>query len=166
LILGNREGLAWVLENERMAFSEANASRAQRLEPGDRLFLYTTRTAFGDFHGDRSRIIGEAEVTSPVVRRSREVKIGGRAFTRDCKLEFLSLAPFREGLEFAPLVAELEAFPNPSGYSAQLRRPLVPLSDADARLIRSRLRRYVGRPEDAKGSYSTGALRPTTRTSA
>ena len=67
LIFGRSEGLSWVLANERMAFSEANASRAKRLEPGDRLFMYTTKGFFGSPARDLGRVSGEAEVTSLVV---------------------------------------------------------------------------------------------------
>lgn len=153
LVLGSREGLAWVLKNERMAFREANVSRATRLEPGDRLFLYTTRSCFGSFSRDRGRIIGEAEVATPVQRRSRPVEIGGQSFTHDCQIVVNSLAPFREGLELAPLIPELEVFPDPRAYSARLRRPLLLLSSADARLIQTRLTEYVSSPKETSQGY-------------
>jgi hypothetical protein len=159
LVLGSRAGLAWVVANERMAFSEANATRASRLDPGDRMFIYTTRGTFGNFHRDRGRLIGEAEVESHVEPRARAVEIGGQAFSHDCQIALLSLAPYREGLEFAPLVPRLEAFPNPDGYSAKLRRPLVALPPADAKLIRARLESYVCHPGEVIADYRAGERR-------
>lgn len=159
LILGSGEGVAWVLDNERMAFREGNAARAARLEAGDRLFLYTTRACFGNPARSSGRIIGEAEVVSTVGRRDTPVTIGGQPFTHDCRISLTSLAPFGEGLELTPLVAELEVFPKPEVYSAKLRRPLLALPSADAKLIRTRLKPHVGPPKAAKGGYIAGGER-------
>jgi predicted RNA-binding protein len=153
LILGSREGLAWVLENKSMAFREGNASRAQRLEPGDRLFLYTTRGAFGNPTRDRGRIIGEAEVASNVKRRDKAVSIGGKPFTHDCRIVLRSLTPLHEGIELRPLINELEVFPNPDAYSAKLRRPLLALPATDAELIRTRLKTRTRDPEETRSGY-------------
>jgi hypothetical protein len=153
LVLGSREGLGWVLENERMAFREANASRAQRLRPGDQLFLYTTRSAFGKPARDRGRIIGEAEVTTAVERCNNPISIGGQPFTHDCRISLRSLAPFREGLELPPLIDELDIFPDPDAYSAKLRRPLLALPATDAKLIRARLRTHTRNPDRTRSTY-------------
>jgi hypothetical protein len=163
LIFGSRAGLAWVLENERMAFSAANASRASRLEPGDRLFIYTARGTFKNFRRDRGRLIGEAEVESPVKPRKRPVQIDRKSFSHDCEIDLLNLATCHEGLELGPLVIELEAFPNPGGYSAQLRRPLVALPPADANLIRARLKRYVRDPRETIADYLADQQRAAAR---
>lgn len=153
LILGSRDGLAWVLQKERMAFRQANASRAERLEPGDRLFLYTTRSAFGNPARDRGRIIGEAEVTSNVKQREKAALIGGQPFTHDCQIALRGLAPFREGVELTPLIDELEVFPDPDAYSAKLRRPLLALPAADDKLIRARLKAHVRDPNQTRAEY-------------
>lgn len=153
LVLGTREGLAWVISNGRMAFSESNASRVEALKPGDRLFLYTTRGAFGNPALDRGRIIGEAEVKTPVRRRARSLEIGGRTFTHECGIHIESLARYRAGLELTPLVKELHAFPNPNRYSARLRRPLLRLPDEDARLIRRRMKALVEPPARTRRDY-------------
>lgn len=163
LILGSRDGLAWILEKERMAFREANASRAQRLTPGDRLFLYTTRSAFGNPARDRGRIIGEAEVTSHVMRRDRPVSIGGRPLTHDCQIAVRSLARHREGVELTPLINELEIFPDPDSYSAKLRRPLLALPAADAKLIRARLKPHTRDPKQTRADYLADSRLPLSR---
>src|SRR5437016_3637867 len=86
LILGHRAGLAWVLKNSRMAFTAGRASEGAQLAVGDRLFLYTSRGCFGNPTRDRGRVIGEAEVISPLRQRSRPLRIDGREFTHDCEI--------------------------------------------------------------------------------
>ncbi|HKF79950.1 MAG TPA: hypothetical protein VKB17_03920, partial [Thermoleophilaceae bacterium] len=62
LILGEREALAWVLREQRMAFSARRARSASALTLGDRLLLYTTRGCFHNPTRDRGRVIGAGEV--------------------------------------------------------------------------------------------------------
>jgi hypothetical protein len=145
LILGHREGLSWVLENSRMAFTASRSREAERLAIGDRLFIYTTRGCFGNPTRDRGRVIGEAKVIGRLRRRPTPLTIGARNFTHDCRIALASLAPFREGIVVAELVPKLEVFPDKRSWSARLRRPLVPLTPNDAQLIATRLR-GVARP--------------------
>ncbi len=51
------------------------------------------------------------------------------------------------GVELAPLVGRLDAFPDASTWSVRLRRSVVPLSDHDTTLIRAMLAPLV-RPLD------------------
>lgn len=85
LVFSNEEGLSWVLRNSRMAFTQGNATRAGKLRPGDRLFLYTSRLCFRNQHRDRGRVIAEAEVKGALRKRSQIVVIAGREFTHDCQ---------------------------------------------------------------------------------
>ena len=66
LILGEREALAWVLKAQRMAFPSTTRKEVQRLKVGDTVFLVTTRGCFPNPTRDRTRVIGQAQVTSPV----------------------------------------------------------------------------------------------------
>lgn len=81
LILSEREAVAWVLEKERMAFP------ARRRAEVDRLILLTTRGCWHNPTRDRTRLIGTAEVTSPVRALDEPVTIAGRDFTRGCDLK-------------------------------------------------------------------------------
>ena len=140
LILGSVEGLAWVLREKRMAFTRANASRAERLQPGNRLFLYTTRGIHGKPMRDRGLVIGEAKVASEVEEVRRPIKIGERDYTHACAIRLVSLAPYREGVELAPLIPHLEVFATKgAGWSALLRRPLLALPATDAELLTEKL---------------------------
>lgn len=153
LILGERAGLAWVLENRRMAFTESRVSQASRLAVGDRLFPYTTRGCFHNPTRDRGRVIGEAMVAGNLRKRRRPLVIGGREFTHECEITLESLAPLGEGVELAALVPQLEAFRDVPLWSFKLRQPLVRLPDGDASLIANELAGVAGAVEDALGGY-------------
>jgi hypothetical protein len=160
LILGHRAGLAWVLGHSRMAFTDARAREGERLDVGDRLFLYTSRGCFGNPTRDRGRVIGEAEVAAPLRNRRQSVAIAGQRFTHDCQIDLKSLAPFREGVVIADLVDQLEVFPDPRTWSFHLRRPLLALPEPDVTLIARELRRVARPVEDTRGDYlATPALR-------
>lgn len=139
LVLGEREAVAWVLHQQRMAFPARWRTEVQRLEPGDELLIYTTRGCWHNPTRDRGRIIGRAYVTSPVRVLDNPVELAGRVFTSGCDIDVRTLTPYRTGVEVAPLVGRLEAFPDKAAWSSWLRRPVLELSSADATLIRDRL---------------------------
>jgi hypothetical protein len=73
-------------------------------------------------------------------------------------LDIETLAPFREGLELAPLVPRLRAtFPDPATWSVRMRRALVPLSDKDAKLLGAALQELVRPYERTAPSYELPA---------
>jgi hypothetical protein len=63
------------------------------------------------------------------------VRFGGREFSIGVTLRIELLAPLRDGVELAPLVKRLDAFPSPQSWSARMRRALVPLTSHDAALL-------------------------------
>lgn len=97
LILGERDGLRWVLENERMAFPAHRRTQLAHVRPGDDLLLYTTRGCFHNPTRDRGRIIGRARVKSAVEILGEPVTIGDREYAIGCDLSLLQLLPFGEG---------------------------------------------------------------------
>lgn len=137
LTLGSREGLRWVLQNRRMAFT--TSSGALQLDVGDRLFLYASRRCYGDRVGNRGLLIGEAKVSSSVRSLERSVNLDGRSLSYECGIDLVRLAPFGEGVDFAELVPRLTVFPDKRWWSARLRRSLLKLPDADAALIATTL---------------------------
>ena len=157
IILGNLQGLAYVLREERMAFSP---KRRVQLSPGDEVFLYTTRGLFGNPTRDRSRIIGVARVTSPIKVFDSELNIDGRIYISGCRLSLTGLAPLGEGLPMNEVVDSLDMFkPDPRTWSIRLRRSLVPLGKRDARIIREGLQTVIREPGDAIGAYLDRAMR-------
>lgn len=122
-----------------MAFPPTRRAEVDRLAPGDELFIFTTRGCWHNPTRDRGRVIGRATVTSPVAAYDEPVVIAGREFTRGCGIAVRSLAPVGEGVELAPLVPRLAAFPSANGWGIRLRRPLLELPAADADLLREHL---------------------------
>jgi hypothetical protein len=72
--------------------------------------------------------------------------MAGREFTHECEIALKSLAPFRQGVELAHLVEELEIFPDKPSWSVRLRRPLVPLPPRDAMRIALELGKVARSP--------------------
>ena len=150
LVISDREALGWILTASRMAFPNARRSEVRALEEGDELFLYTTRSAFKSPTRDRGRVIGTARVASEVAQLSNSVSFGGREYSVGCDLQVGSLAPFRSGVELAPLVRRLQAFEGAgSAWPFRLRRPLVRLTDRDAKRLHRALDEVIG-PDEAK----------------
>jgi hypothetical protein len=153
LILGERRAIAWVLREQRMAFPRTARAEVDRLAAGDELFIYTTRGAFNNPTRDRGRVVGRAVVTSVVTEFDEPVEISGREFPRGCEIRVETLAPWRSGVDLAAFVEQLEAFPNPKAWSIYLRRPLLRLPPADARLLDHRLKPLVGSLNDNIQGY-------------
>lgn len=136
-----------------MAFASHRLAEAAKSAPGDSFLIYTTRGCFHNPTRDRGRVIGEATVASAIERLAEPVEIAGRTFTLGCDLEVRSLAPFRTGVELAPLVPHLGAFPEPATWSVRLRRTIMPLPPADARLLRDHLRPLASDPAEHLDDY-------------
>ena len=139
LVIGDAAALAWVLAEQRMAFPALRRSQAMELEIGDELLVYTTRGCFHNPERDQGRVMGLAKVTTDVRDLPEPVIFGERRYTSGCALDIQSVAALHEGVELGPLVAELHVFPDARSWSAQMRRPLVPLDEHDASLLRHHL---------------------------
>jgi hypothetical protein len=152
-VIGDRVALAWVLKNSVMAFPATHRPEVDRLERGDELFLLTTRGCFKNPTRDRTRIVGTAVVRTPVSLAAEPIELANRTFNRTCDLTIKALAPVLSGVELAPLVDRLQAFPNKQAWSTWLRRPLLELTPADAEFLRPLLAAATTRPEDALQGY-------------
>lgn len=153
LILGDRDAIAWVLGEERMAFPATARAEVDRLAEGDELLIYATRGAFGNPTRDRGRVIGRAVVTSAVSVLDEPVTFGDRTYPRGCGLRVESLARWGTGVELRPLVERLEVFPDARSWSVHLRRALLRLPPADADLLKDRLRPLAGPPAHNLDGY-------------
>src|SRR5262245_1603920 len=80
LILGDRDAIAWVLREQRMAFPATPRAELASLAVDDRLLLYATRSAWGNPTRDRGRVIGRATVRSAVRALDEPLEIAGRSF--------------------------------------------------------------------------------------
>lgn len=133
-MIADREPLAWILTDERMAFP-----RHYELVEDDRLFLYTTRGCFRSPGRDRGRLVGEARVTRSLKPLPQPVVFGDRAFPFGCDLRITGLVSRGTGPELRDMVGRLHLFPDPQTWSARLRRVLVALDTHDAALLHNEL---------------------------
>jgi hypothetical protein len=159
LILGDRDAIAWVLDEERTAFPATARAEVDRLAAGDELLIYATRGAFGNPTRDRGRVIGHAVVTSAVSPLDEPVVFGEREYPRGCELRVESLAPWGQGVELRPLVERLDAFPDPRSWSVHLRRPLLRLPKSDADFLLDALRPLTGSLPQHVDGYKEKAAR-------
>jgi hypothetical protein len=136
LVIAEATALAWVLAEQRMAFPALRRSQAMALEVGDELLIYTTRGCFHNPPRDVGRVMGLANVTTRVRDLTEPVVFGERRYTSGCELAVQGVAALREGVELGSLVTELHIFPDAGTWGMQLRRPLVPLDDHDARVLK------------------------------
>jgi hypothetical protein len=147
LVIGDREALGWVLTEQRMAFRGFKRSEIQALTPDDTLFLYTTRGCFRHPERDRGRVIAEGKVATTVARLDEPMTFRDRAYPVGCGVEFKTATVWPDGLELAPLVAEMESFGSyKEHWSVWLRRPLVALTEHDAGLLRRCLSTHQNYP--------------------
>lgn len=150
-ILSSAKGLAYVLTEHRMAFPP---TRKIHLNVGDQLLLYTTRGVFQSPSGDRGRVIGRAEVMTPIVPLETRMRLSGREFTSGCELKIEGLAPYGQGVNLADLVDRLSVFaPDPRSWSARLRRSVLALPAQDAEIIWAELEPRLSNPRKAATAY-------------
>jgi hypothetical protein len=152
-VIGDRVALAWVLRSSMMAFPTTRRSEVDRLQPGDELFLLSTRGCFRNPTRDRTRVIGRAVLSTPVALAPDPIELVGRTFNRTGSLQITGLAPVLSGIELAPLVPRLEAFPNKQAWSIWLRRPLLRLTQPDADLLRPMVLEIAIEPRRALQGY-------------
>lgn len=143
LPIADGDALIWIVSEQRTALPPGRTREADAVRPGDRLFLYTTRGCFRNPTRDRGRVIGCAAVTEGSRRLPQPIQFGRREYSIGLRFRIGSLAPIREGVELAPLVNVLATFPEPSSWSARLRRALVPLAEGDGDLLLARLQGIV-----------------------
>lgn len=145
VVLAEAEGLRWVLEHSRMAWTEASSRRASRVRPGDRLVLYVARGAFHNPTRDESQLLGLAEVLSPVRRFRKPVEIAGRRFVCGCDLRLEVVLPEREGVPVRPLVNRLSFVKRKDVWGQYFRSGLVQVPAADLRVLERAIRQEAGR---------------------
>jgi hypothetical protein len=153
VILGNRDGLRWVLRNERMAFRGRGVQAAAAIDEGDDLLLYTTRGCFGNPGSDLGRVIGLARATSTACAFDGPIKIAGRDFSSFCEIQLISLAERGEGVALTDHLIDLTVFPDRASWSAWMRRPLLALPTTDARLLLRALSPLAGPSERVLDGY-------------
>jgi hypothetical protein len=157
MVVATSTGLSYVLRERKMAFPP---TRQVRLEVGDQLLLYTTRSVFGNPTRDRGRVIGTAVVTSPIRPLQTQLVIAERAYTTGCDLRLTGLATLGEGLTLTDIAKDLMVFqPNPEAWSARMRRSLLRLPATDVELVLTQLKPILRDPDYTLSAYLERAAR-------
>lgn len=144
LVLGNAEAARWVLENQRMAFSEVGRRTASRLSRGDTLIFYAGLKCWPGLGGPRPKsglFIADAIVLTDVARMKQPAHVGGRHFHYGCEIFFEHLAPVGSGVPIGTVRDRLELTAGRANYGQVLRRTPVLLSSADAALLKAELQK-------------------------
>jgi len=156
LILGDADGLAYVLREHRLAFTPR---RRIPLTRGDSVFLYTTRGIFRNGAG-RGLIIGRAEIISDIVKFEGGLRIADRIYTSGCRLAITGLVPLGEGVELRQIVDELETFhPHPKRWAFRIYSSFLQLSPKDASVIQEKIQPLLQDPEYVSQAYLSRAER-------
>jgi hypothetical protein len=152
LVIGEREALVWVLSSkDGIPCTTGGGGRAR--VPGDLLLIDTTRGCLHNPTRDRGRDVGEATVASAVEWLEQPVVFQQREYPIGCRLALGGLAPRAHGVELAPLIPQLQAFPDPATRSVRMRPTVVPLPAADVVLLCEALAQHVVDRRQALPSY-------------
>ncbi|OKJ03892.1 hypothetical protein AMK18_01500 [Streptomyces sp. CB01249] len=151
IIIGDREPLSWVLENQRMAFPAGRTTGFP--EKDDEIFVYTTRACYRNPGRDRGRIMGHATATSEVTSLAEPLSFGAKVFTSGCTLRVHGLARRHDGVILSDLVPQLQVFPDPKSWSARIRRASLVLPEPDADLLRRELQPMLKTRTSVLGQY-------------
>ncbi|WP_146605859.1 hypothetical protein [Micromonospora craterilacus] len=135
-----------------MAFNVRQRRALGNLHPGSPLFLYVTSRCYrGLPYGEKSGLIGEVVVTSPVTRLDQPVTYGGHSFGMGCEIKIDHLLHPSQMVKLGPLVPELHAFHG--AWHLRLRTGFVPLDEHDYGLLSQRLLRESTSLDEAMGAY-------------
>ncbi|MCP2342986.1 hypothetical protein [Actinomadura rupiterrae] len=151
LVVGDREGLAWILKEGRMLLPSKRNRAAGDIRSGDRILIYTSRGCFRNPTRDRGRVIAEVIATSDVAILADELKVAGKIFNRSCSFSIGKMAREGEGVDLAQHVAKLNTFPDK--WHTHIRRTIVPISGQDRDLLMDALERIAIPAEEALPSY-------------
>jgi hypothetical protein len=140
VVLGEAEGLRWVLENKKMAFTEARCRRAAELRRGDDVVLYVTRGAFHNPTRDEPHLAALMKVRSAATGLDPPLELVDRTFHCQVGLTPVVVLPERKGVNVRPLVRRLRHVKRPEVWGQYFRSSLIELTAHDMRVIGSALR--------------------------
>jgi hypothetical protein len=140
LVLSEQEGVAWVLDHSRMAWTEASSGRADRVRVGDMCVLYVTRGAYHNPTRDEGQLVALARVSSRPSRLARLVVIADKTFVTGCDLRLTNLLPQREGVSIRPLVEKLSFVKRKDIWGQYFRSALIEVSPEDFEVMAQAVR--------------------------
>lgn len=138
-VIGEREGLRWVLTQQQMAF-RAHVPTV-RLSEGDDVVVYATRGCWHNPTRDFAQVAAIGRIASPVC--VEPVDVAGEIMAAHCALDLDVVLPERAGLPFSDLLECLQLTQGRTSWGPLFRRTIVALPPADVHTISVATRKYV-----------------------
>lgn len=135
-VIGDVEGLRWVLRHGRMAWTVASSRRAALLTPGDSLVVYVSRNAFHNPTRDASQLAAVATILTATKQLKRPMALAGRKFIATTDVQLDLRLPEREGVAVKPLVPRLGFVRRPEVWGMYFRSGLIEISGADFLILK------------------------------
>jgi hypothetical protein len=143
-VIGDVEGLRWVLRHDRMAWTVASNRRAASLAPGDGLIIYISRNAFHNPTRDESQLAAVATVLATTKRLRKRLVFAGREFVATTDVRFEWRLPEREGVAIKPLVSGLSFVRKPHAWGQYFRSGLMEIPARDFSILETVVRSRAG----------------------
>jgi len=140
-VFGDVEGLRWVLQNRRMAFTGASGRRASSMKKNDDAILYVSRGAFHNPTRDYTRLAGYARILG-TPRAGSPVSIAGREYCVFVDIKPVRVLPEREGPEVRHLARRLQRVKRPEVWGQYFRGGPLRLSERDFRILKNAVDRF------------------------
>lgn len=139
-VIGEAEGLRWILAHNRMAWTVASSRRAALLAPGDDLVLYVSRNAFHNPSRDESQLVALATAHTELKRLKQPMALAGREFITTTGVRFSLQLPEREGVAIKPLVPHLSFVRRPEVWGMYFRSGLIEIPEDDFSILKDAIR--------------------------
>lgn len=143
-VIGDVEGLRWVIRHDRMAWTVASNRRAASLAPGDGLIIYMSRNAFHNPTRDESQLAAVATVLGTTKPLRKRLAFAGREFVATTDVRFEWCLPEREGVAVKPLVPRLSFVRKPHAWGQYFRSGLMEIPARDFSILETVLRDRAG----------------------
>lgn len=131
VVLGEAEGLRWVIDSKKMAFTEARCRLAAEIRSRDDVILYVTRGAFHNPTRDEPQLAGLMRVRSGASLLDPPLDLAGRTFHCQVGLTPVIVLPERRGVPIRPIVKQLQLVKRPEVWGQYFRSSLLEISAAD-----------------------------------
>jgi hypothetical protein len=142
-VLGEADGLRWVIENKRMAFTQPRCRTAGQIRRGDDVILYVTRGAFHNPTRDQPQMAALMRVRSGAVELRPPLELAGRTFRCQVGLTPVVVLPERKGVPVRPIVNRLQLVKRSEVWGQYFRSSLIELGSSDFDLLAATIRARV-----------------------
>jgi hypothetical protein len=140
VVLGDRDGLRWVVKNDMMAWTKGSARKAAEIRCGDGLILYVTRGAFHNPARGEAQLVAEVRALEQPRPLAQPFLLAGRTFVSACRLRFTLLLPEKKGAPVRPIVENLAFVRRKDTWGQYFRSGLIEVPGEDFDVMAQALR--------------------------